>query len=68
MEPKEILALLRKHKHDGQIDWEHYKLRNREYYFSKTQVAFTYFLRGLSPLSAEIIAKHYHAKEILEGG
>jgi hypothetical protein len=66
MTPTEICELLNSAKHDGQIDWRHYQKGAQECYFSRNQLAFNDIGFVLSPLSAEIVAKHYHALAVLK--
>lgn len=66
MTPTEIVTILNANRHDGEIDWSHFQQGKNECYFSRNQAAFNDFVYALSPLSAEIVAKHYHVMKIIQ--
>lgn len=65
MTPEEIVAILNKNRHDGEIDWSHYKTNDQECYWSKNWELTHVFGCTLSPASAQIIAAHYHELGVL---
>ena len=65
MMPKEIVRVLNENNHDGECDWSHYAKRGEECYWSKNQALENVIRYVLSPLSAEIIARHNLQRGVL---
>ena len=64
MTSDEICKLLNEHKHDGETDWALAPDRGMYFSLQQSREPIHPFM-PMSSASAEIIAKHYHAMEVL---